>query len=36
MKALGELAGGPEKGKAMFDEYLSLIANSTVELARVP
>ena len=35
MKALGELAGGPEKGKAILDEYLSLIRESNSELARI-
>lgn len=36
MKALGEVAGSAEKGNAVFNEYLGLIATSNVQLARVP
>ncbi len=35
MKALGELAGGPDKGKAILEEYLSLIKESNSEIARM-
>jgi hypothetical protein len=36
LKALGELAGSPEKGKAVWDEYVGLINRTSVQLARVP
>jgi hypothetical protein len=35
MKALGEVAGGADKAKALLDEYLSLINRTSTQLARI-
>lgn len=35
MKAMSELAGGPDKAKAILDEWSSLLRNSQTEIARV-
>jgi hypothetical protein len=35
MKSLAEMMGGPEKSKALLDEYLSLIRTSQSEIGRV-
>jgi hypothetical protein len=35
MKALNEIAGGADKGKAIMDEYLSLISRTSVYLGRM-